>query len=249
MQSLRSSVEALILEHGKAAVIEALDIVKTQAASSLQRADTVTQIAEIDRQVKELNKRKSALEASILIEATEVMENSKLRTLQFYGDDQTRVEVQEADTLETVSDSQSRAIFKKVFKEYFSETTKVDMVPKLKKILIPILKGQYLERSVESIVNELNVSEVVRALLIKKLTGDYKKDINLLVTTADLEEETAAVYAYYVKDTFAYKRFLSLCAALDIAADTSEYVDFVEKLKSNYIVSSSVKTTLEYPGK
>ncbi|ABR46622.1 hypothetical protein Amet_4388 [Alkaliphilus metalliredigens QYMF] len=191
---------------------------------------------------KEMNKHK----LSIQNEAASALENSKVKQVKFYGDDSNCAIVTTAEKVELVSIEYLRGVIpENILKDFAKEEIQYKLTAPFKNVVGPLVSGNYTERKVLDIIEEMNLSEGKAKVAKKKLKGNFEKDVEFLKTIGHSQEE-AEHWAYFITEAAAWERIVNFMEVSGYEEGTPGFQDAIKKLKHAVIVDETLKIGVEY---
>ncbi|MDO5352268.1 MAG: hypothetical protein Q4E81_05520 [Succinatimonas sp.] len=191
----------------------------------------------IDTSKKELDSIKAFFETK----AEEDLEDTKLKTIEYWGTN-SKIVVQNSATVKPISWVVVKEVLGKTAKDFIKEETKYALNDVAKTLLANMFKGDYIEDTLESVVERMTVDPKKQKLLMKRLKGKYKQDMKNIIKYAELDESEASDYAFMVQEVMAYQMILRI---IEASGNESNIEDTVAKVRSSLIVDEGVKVTLE----
>lgn len=192
--------------------------------------EKVDRYAELDAQLAGIKNEMENLKADFEEYAEKDLQDTKLKTVEIYGNNGAKVIVQNAATVKPIS----WVVIK--------EETKLSLTDVAKTMLANMFKGDYIEDTLSNVVTHMTPDQKKQALLMKRLKGKYKQDQKNILKYTDLSEKEASDNAFLVQDVMAYQNILRIIEASGFDGTVEEAV---AKIKSSLIVEDSIKVTLE----
>ncbi|PHS34919.1 MAG: hypothetical protein COA82_06730 [Alkaliphilus sp.] len=208
--------------------------------------ETVNKLVKWDKLMKEGKKEQSKLKAELQNVAVLELENSKKKQIKYYGNEGNTVVVTMAEKVEMISRAYLReAITKNILEEFMKTETKYTLNDKFKKIVGPILSGNYSEQKVEDVISEMGLDMKKGKLARKKLKGVYDKDIDFLVSIG-MTKENAGEYAFFISEAFAWERVVKLLEVAGHVQGTDNFKAAIKGIKQALIVEETLKIEIKY---
>ncbi|MDU5947305.1 MAG: ABC transporter permease, partial [Paenibacillus macerans] len=176
-------------------------------------AELVDEGIQLDRKIKEDEKRLDAIKAELQAVAVEVMDNKNLKWLQIFGNDghfnvaqKEKFEIDDYTTLIEVMGEKAKS---KIVRE---EKIKYTTETRFKAKLIALFKDDFSTdgQTLDDVLAGLGLDATTIKSMKKKLKGDYIKDKRVLESvgvTGECEEELDAIRQ--IKNTELIERFFS----------------------------------------
>ena len=105
-----------------------------------------------------------------------------------------------------------------------------------------MFKGDYIEDTLESVIERITSDPKKQKLLMKRLKGKYKQDMKNTIKYVELDESEASDYAFMVQEVMAYQMILRI---IEASGNESNIEEAVAKVRSSLIVDEGIKVTLE----
>ena len=191
----------------------------------------------IDSSKKELDSLKAFFETK----AAEDLEDTKLNTAEYWGSN-SKIVVQNSATVKPISWVVVKEVLGKTASDFVKEEIKYSLNDVAKTLLANMFKGDYIEDSLESVVEKMTNDQKKQKLLMKRLKGKYKQDMNNIKKYADLDDHEASDYAVMVQEVMAYQMILRV---IESSGNKCTVEEAVNKVRSALIVDEGVKVTLE----
>jgi hypothetical protein len=190
----------------------------------------------LDRKMKQQKKELDGIKAELQSAALADMENKNIKYVQFFGK-AGNCEVIYKEKFEIDNFSLLMEVVGKLLKDKVTrkEEVKFEVDGRFKEVLIALFKGQFAVHDIDSILNNLGLTEKQIKVVKKKLKGDYRKDKALLESvgvTRSLEEELDAIKE--LKNMELIQRYF-----------TPETID-MEKLRKSLWVEDSLSVSINY---
>jgi hypothetical protein len=201
----------------------------------------VSEYIRLTQEAAELKVKIEALKGWFEARGVEDLNATKIKTVDYWGDNG-KVEVGRSETVSPVALTILKQIFGELFDELVKEKKSFEMTAPCKQLLAPIFLGNYIETSMNEIIEQLTDNEKARATLKKKLRGNFKKDKAALISIAGLSEKDAEYYAYMTAESTAYAFF---CQILSAAKYKGTPEQAKEIIMAAVVVEEGVKVTVE----
>ncbi|MGL5438811.1 MAG: hypothetical protein ACRDA4_00285 [Filifactoraceae bacterium] len=153
---------------------------------------------EKEREIREISKDLDEIKVKLQSYATEEMENKNIKYLEIFAESGSvssyYKEKFEVDNLAVLKELMGESLTGKIEIEQ-KENIKVES--KVKEALIALYKNSYCNGDINQVIDTFSIDDKAKKLLLKKLKGDYRKDIKLLRSfglEGDFEEELDAIH-------------------------------------------------------
>lgn len=204
--------------------------------------EKVDRLADLTAQADAIKIEIDGLKAFFEETAQNDLEDTKLKTVEYYGTSNKKVVVQNNATVKPIAWTVIKEVLGKVYPDFVKEETKYSLNDVAKTMLANMFKGDYIEDELESLISRMTFDPKKQKTLMKRLKGKYKQDLKNIVKYAELDEQEASDYAYMVSEVMAYQNILRIMEASGFEGTVEEAV---AKVKSALIVDEGIKVTLE----
>lgn len=205
--------------------------------------EKVDELIKWNKLLKEANPEVNRLKADLLTIGIEDLENTKIKTVAYYGTDTNKVEVQETEKVDIVSASIVQDILGKAADEFITKEVVLKPTKKFMDLVSPLATGDYKEGNFKDYIATLTTDEKKLALLNKKLKGSFKLDMKNLMTILELNDEEAKKIAIDLTELANYRKIIEL---LDTVKGDRTVEELLDKLKSCVIAEENVKIIISY---
>lgn len=203
----------------------------------------VDEYAKWDQLGKEAAVEIEKIKAQLQQRAVSELEDSKLKTVKYYGTNNNVAVITNAETVKMVSYSFLKAVLGTVTDDFVKENLSYKMTDPFKKMVAPICTGNYLEQRLGEVIRQMRVDDKTAKLLAKKLKGDPIKDAKIL---ASLGVPDIDYWVYFVAEAVAYEKIVKLLEVAGYEAGTSEFDKALADIKQALICEESLKIGIEY---
>ncbi|MTI82721.1 MAG: hypothetical protein FH756_02240 [Firmicutes bacterium] len=214
--------------------------------------DEATMKAKVDEYAKWVNLAAEAkieidrLKAEFQKQALDALENKKVKQVEFWGNDNAKVEVTTSETLKLVSyEFLKQAIGEVLVKDFVKAEPKYKLSEPFKRLLTAVFQGDYIEQSVDDVIAQITSDEKTKKTLKKKLKGNWKKDIVHLKNIAGLDDSDAEHFAYFVKEAKNHESIVNLLEAAGYKVGSQEFKEALKRIRHAVIVDEGIKVGLE----
>ncbi len=204
--------------------------------------EAVDRFAELQALIDGAKLEMDGIKAYIETQAEADLEDTKMKTVEYYGTHGCRVVVQNAATVKPISWVVIKEVLGKTVPDFLKEETKYSLTEVAKTILANMFKGDYIEDTIENVACRMTDDPKTQKILMKRLKGKYKQDMKNIMKYADLSEKDASDYAFMVSEVMAYQNILRI---MEASGNSGTVEEAVEKVKSALIVEDTIKVTLE----
>ncbi len=204
--------------------------------------EAVDRYAELQAQIDGAKLEMDGIKAYIETQAEADLEDTKMKTVEYYGTHGCRVVVQNAATVKPISWVVIKEVLGKTVPDFLKEETKYSLTEVAKTMLANMFKGDYIEDSIENVVCRMTDDPKTQKILMKRLKGKYKQDMKNIMKYAELDEKDASDYAFMVSEVMAYQNILRI---MEASGNGGTVEEAVEKVKSALIVEDTIKVSLE----
>lgn len=204
--------------------------------------------AKADRLVK-LTNQQSVIEAEIdeikaWFEklATDDLKDTKKKTIDYWGSNNSKVVVGNSETVKPVSMTMVKKLLGDVFKDFVKEDTTYKMTEPCKRLFSMMFLGNYTEGSLDETIKAITDDEKIQRALKKKLKGKYEKDTETLMKMVGLSEQEASDWAYITAEIINWEWMLQVLKSAEWKGTPQEAVQII---KAAIIVDEGIKVTVE----
>ena len=203
--------------------------------------DKVDRYAVLQTIIENSKKEQDSLKSFFETQAEEDLENTKLKTVEYWGS-KSKIVVQNSATVKPISWVAVKEVLGKTADDFIKKETKYTLNDVAKTMLANMFKGDYIEDSLENVVSKITENKKKQNVLMKRLKGKYKQDMKNIIKYAELDESEASDYAFMVQEVMAYQMILRIIESSGFKGTVEEAVS---KVKSALIVDEGIKVTLE----
>ncbi len=162
------------------------------------RREMIDRAITLERQAKEVKVELDGIKAKLQAAALNEMDNKNTKYVEYFGSTGSVVvcykEKFEVDNLPALEQIFGEVLMGKVKKE---ETVKITLDTKIKNAVMSLYKEDYAQHDLKQLLADIGVAPDQIKAALKKLKGDYAKDIQTLrsfdIETNDIEEELDAI--------------------------------------------------------
>lgn len=174
--------------------------------------------------------------------ATDDLKDTKKKTIDYWGSNNSRVVVGNSETVKPVSMTMVRKLLGDVFGDFVKEDTAYKMTEPCKRLFAMMSLGNYTEGSLDEAIRAVTDDENIQRTLKKKLKGKYEKDVETLMKFAGLSEQEASDYAYLISEITNWEWMLQVLKSAGWAGTPQEAI---EVIRAAIIVDEGIKVTVE----
>lgn len=210
--------------------------------SKAELRDYVDELAMLAAEAEGIKARQEYLKGQFESEALATLKDTKLQTVEFWGNGHNRVAVTTSTTVKPLSIQMLRQVLGDMGEELIREKTTMELTDPGKKFLASVAQGNYLEdTTLEGMIASITPEKKAQATLRKKLKGKYEKDRATLMAVAGLEEAEASEAAYLITEVMNWERLVHILQAAKWAGTPQEAADLI---KAAIIVEDGIKVTV-----
>lgn len=196
--------------------------------------------------LSEAKKEVEKFKAEFQKHGVELLNNTKLKQVEFWGSNNVKVVVTVSETVKLVS----YQFLKKIMGEdILNDFVKVEPQYKLsepfKRLLAAIFQGNYMEQSLNELIAQISEDEKIRKTLKKKLKGKWDKDVETLKNIAGLNQQEAEHFAYFVQEAFNFENIVHLLEAVGHEKNSEDFKAAIEKIRHAVVVEEGIKVGVE----
>lgn len=174
--------------------------------------------------------------------ATDDLKDTKRKTIDYWGSNNSKVVVGNSETVKTISMTMVKKLLGDVFGDFVKEDTTYKMTEPCKKLFIMMFLGNYTEGSLDETIKAITADEKIRRTLKKKLKGKYEKDTETLMKMVGLSEQEASDWAYLTAEIINWEWMLQILKSAEWEGTPQEAVEII---RAAIIVDEGIKVTVE----
>lgn len=202
----------------------------------------VDRLAALIIQQEKVKAEMDQLKAAFEKQAEADLKDSKEKTIEYWGENNAKVVVQNSETVKPIAMSVLRNLLGAAYSDFVKEESKATLNAECKAFLTAMVQGKYIEDDLTAVIGKITDDAKEQQLLLKKLKGKYRSDKKTIMKVTGLDPESANDYAYLVEEVYAYKTIKQI---LDAAKFAGTFEEAVEKVKASVIVDEGIKVTVE----
>lgn len=174
--------------------------------------------------------------------ATDDLKDTKKKTIDYWGSNNSKVVVGNSETVKPVSMTMVKKLLGDVFKDFVTEDTTYKMTEPCKRLFSMMFLGNYTEGSLDETIKAITDDEKIQRALKKKLKGKYEKDTETLMKMVGLSEQEASDWAYITAEIINWEWMLQVLKSAEWKGTPQEAVQII---KAAIIVDEGIKVTVE----
>lgn len=202
----------------------------------------VDRLAALTIQQEKVKAEMDQLKAAFEKQAEVDLKDSKEKTIEYWGEGNAKVVVQNSETVKPIAMSVLRNLLGTAYSDFVKEESKATLNAECKSFLTAMVQGKYIEDNLTAVIGKITGDAKEQQLLLKKLKGKYRSDKKTIMKVTGLDPESANDYAYLVEEVYAYKTIKQI---LEAANFVGTFEEAVEKVKASVIVDEGIKVTIE----
>lgn len=203
----------------------------------------VEEYAALARQAAQIKERMEWLKGFFEQQASVDLKDTKLKTAEYWGDNNSCVTVGNSETVRLVSLEMLKEVLGNVTSDFVKEEKTVKLTDPCKRFLAMVCQGNYCEGDIDDTIAAITSDVNLQATLRKKLKGRYDKDKNTLVQLAGLSEQEASDTAYLAAEVINWGWIAQVLAAAGWRGSPQEAID---KIRAAAICEEGVKVGISY---
>lgn len=211
----------------------------TEAEIIKQKAD---ELAEYTKQAEEIKSKIENLKSFFEKLSEKTLTDTKLKTAEYWGNQNTKVTVSNSGTVKPVSIYMLKQVFGDIFSDFIKEDVKYKMTDPCKRLLSAVWQGEIAAGKLEDTVKSISDEQSIQKILCKKLKGKFDRDKATLINIAGLSEQEASDWAYLISEVINYEQ---LAQVLQSANWGGRFEDALQIMRAAVIVDESIKVTVE----
>lgn len=174
--------------------------------------------------------------------ATDDLKDTKKKTIDYWGSNNSKVVVGNSETVKPVSMTMVKKLLGDVFKDFVKEDTTYKITEPCKRLFSMMFLGNYTEGSLDETIKAITDDEKIQRALKKKLKGKYEKDTETLMKMVGLSEQEASDWAYITAEIINWEWMLQVLKSAEWKGTPQEAVQII---KAAIIVDEGIKVTVE----
>lgn len=174
--------------------------------------------------------------------ATDDLRDTKKKTIDYWGSNNSKVVVGNSETVKPVSMTMVKKLLGDVFGDFVKEDTTYKMTDPCKRLFTMMFMGNYTEGSLDETIKAITTDEKIQRTLKKKLKGKYEKDTETLMKLVGLSEQEASDWAYLASEVINWEWMLQILKAAEWGGTPQEAV---EVIRAAIFVDEGIKVTVE----
>lgn len=201
----------------------------------------VDEIKAIKLEMEALEFKKKSLEAELLVDAQEQMNDSKITNIVYAGSDGNTVTVTKTSMLKLLDQAKLKSLLDKdTYKLNVTESKQYKLSTPLSKMLKGIVSNEYMNITVKEVVSNLDIDDSRKAMLLSKLKGDsFDKDVKVIQSIVGVDVDEAMQIAFFVQEAYTYEQLVKIFSVED-----SQVKELVEELSKTVSVTNGTKITV-----
>lgn len=174
--------------------------------------------------------------------ATDDLKDTKKKTIDYWGSNNSKVVVGNSETVKPVSMTMVKKLLGDVFGDFVKEDTTYKMTEPCKRLFAVMSLGNYTEGSLDETIRAITADEKIQRTLKKKLKGKYEKDTETLMKLVGLSEQEASDWAYITAEIINWEWMVQVLEAAEWKGTPQEAVKII---RSAIFVDEGIKVTVE----
>lgn len=204
-----------------------------------QKADRLVALTSQQKEIKsEIDEIKAWFENL----ATNDLKDTKKKTIDYWGSDNSKVIVGNSETVKPISMTMVKKLLGDVFKDFASEDVSYTLKAPCKRLFTIAFLGKYTQGTLDETIKQITADEKIQRTLKKKLKGKYEKDTECLMKLAGMSEQDASDWAYLVSEIINWEWMLQVLKSAEWQGTPQEAIDIIN---AAVIVDEDIKVTVE----
>lgn len=174
--------------------------------------------------------------------ATNDLKDTKKKTIDYWGSDNSKVVVGNSETVKPISMTMVKKLLGDVFKDFVTEDVNYTLKAPCKRLFSIAFLGKYTQGTLDDTIRQITEDEKIQRTLKKKLKGKYEKDTECLMKLAGMSEKDASEWAYLVSEIINWEWMLQVLKSAEWQGTTQEAIDIIN---AAVIVDEGIKVTVE----
>lgn len=208
--------------------------------------ELVDEYSKLDSQVEALKKKMNSIASKIQQQALKVMDNKKVKTVQYFGSNSNYVLVTKASKVDLIAYKQIKEVFKDITENYVKEKDpQYELKKEFKLIASGIFEGDIESKPLKDVLKEIGLNDAQVKLAVKKLKLDYIKDKRLLQSLG-LKDDDIEAWIFFIHEAMINEKIEKALDAAGYKEGTEGYKEALNKIKTAVIVEETPKITVNY---
>lgn len=174
--------------------------------------------------------------------ATDQLRDTKLKTVEYWGTNNTKVIVGNSETVKPISMTMVKKLLGDIFPDFVKEETNFKMTEPCKRLFTMMFMGHYTEGSLDDTIKAITADEKIQRTLKKKLKGKYEKDTETLMKIAGLSEQEASDWAYLTAEIINWEWLIQILQSAEWKGTPQQAIDII---RAAIIVDEGIKVAVE----
>lgn len=207
----------------------------------------VDEYAKWDRLQKEAKEEVEKIKLALQTEAERMMEDRKIKQVEFWGTGSSKAVVTEAATVKLLYPEMIKKVLGEIYKDAVKEKP-VSYEPNehFKRVISLLSEDTYAGVLPSDVIRQTGVDAATAELLSKKLKGTWKKDVDTLMKVAGMEQSDAEYYAFCYKDALDFEKLVSMLGCAGYPYGSEEYKKALKYIQDAAGVERTIKIGIEY---
>ena len=202
----------------------------------------VDEYAVLTRQMARLKSRAEELKAYFERLAVADLKDTKLKTMEYMGSKGGRVTVSMTQPPKLDSGYMLSRVLGNIADDYVQIDRVYTVTAACKRLLTIVCQGNYTDGSLKDTIQAITSDAQVASVLRRRLKGQYKRDMQTLMTVAGLDAKQASDWAYLTTEVINYEWILQILMAAGWPCSVQEAVDII---KTAAHVEEGIKVSVE----
>lgn len=208
--------------------------------------ELVDEYSGLDSQVEALKKKMNSIASKIQQQALKVMDNKKVKTVQYFGSNSNYVLVTKSSKVDLIAYKQIKEVFKDITENYVKEKDpQYELKKEFKLIASGIFEGDIENKPLKDVLKEIGLNDAQVKLAVKKLKLDYIKDKRLLQSLG-LKDDDIETWIFFIHEAMVHEKIEKALSTAGYKQGTDEYKEALKKIKTAVIVEETPKITVNY---
>lgn len=208
----------------------------------LKIKEKVDRYAEVTKQHATIKEEIDELKLFFESIAADALKDTKLKTITYWGSNNTKVTVSNSETVKIVSNEMLHQLFGAIYSDFVAEKITYDMTAPCKRLLGMAFLGNFTAGSIDEVIRQISKDDSIQKTLKKKLKGNYEKDKTLLISLIGLSEQEASDWAYITQEVLNWEWLVQILTAANWRGTPQAAIDHI---KASIMVDEGIKVTFE----
>lgn len=204
----------------------------------------VDEYAKWDRLAAECKTELEKLKGQFQKLGVEMLQDKKVKQVEFWGNNNTKVVVTCSETVKVVSHTFLLQTLGDILKDFAKEEPNYKYSEPFKRILTAIFQGTYVDQPLDDVISQITPDATLRKVLKKKLKGNWDKDV-ITLKNIGLTQSHAEHFAFFIQEAVNFAKIVQLLEAAGHQKDSPTFEVALQAIKNAVIVEEGIKVGVQ----